>query len=78
MGETQKEQLLAQAQEQADRLVAQAKAQIEAEKNKVLADVRSEIASISVLAASRVVGQDLKDANADKIVAQVLQEVQQK
>lgn len=78
VGETQKEQLLAQAQEQADRLVAQAKAQIEAEKNKVLADVRSEIASISVLAASRVVGQDLKDANADKIVAQVLQEVQQK
>ncbi len=78
VGETQKEQLLAQAQEQADRLVAQAKAQIEAEKNKALADVRSEIASISVLAASRVVGQDLKDANADKIVAQVLQEVQQK
>ena len=78
VGETQKEQLLAQAQEQADRLVAQAKAQIEAEKNKALADVRSEIASISVLAASRVIGQDLKDANADKIVAQVLQEVQQK
>ncbi len=78
VGETQKEQLLAQAQAQADRLVAQAKAQIEAEKNKALADVRNEIASISLLAASRVIGQDLKDANADKIVAQVLQEVQQK
>ena len=77
-GETQKEQLLAQAKEQAERLLTQATQQIEAEKNKALADVRSEIASISMLAASRVVEQDLKADNADKIVAQVLKEVQHK
>ena len=77
-GETQKEQLLAQAKEQAQRLVEQATVQIQAEKEKALADVRAEIASISLLAASRVVEQDLKDDNADKIVAQVLQEVQKK
>jgi F-type H+-transporting ATPase subunit b len=77
-GETQKEQLLAQAKEQAQRLVEQATVQIQAEKEKALADVRAEIASISVLAASRVIEQDLKDDNADKIVAQVLQEVQKK
>ena len=77
-GETQKEQLLAQAKEQAERLLAQATQQIEAEKNKALADVRGEIASISMLAASRVVEQDLKADNADKIVAQVLKEVQHK
>ncbi|MBQ3666858.1 MAG: F0F1 ATP synthase subunit B [Elusimicrobiaceae bacterium] len=77
-GEAQKEQLLAQAKEQAERLLAQATQQIEAEKNKALADVRSEIASISMLAASRVVGQDLQADNADKIVAQVLEEVQKK
>ncbi len=77
-GETQKEQLLAQAKEQAERLLMQATQQIEAEKNKALSDVRSEIASISLLAASRVVEQDLKADNADKIVAQVLEEVQHK
>lgn len=77
-GETQKEQLLAQAKEQAERLLSQATQQIEAEKNKALADVRNEIASISMLAASRVVEQDLQADNADKIVAQVLQEVQKK
>ncbi len=77
-GETQKEQLLAQAKEQAERLLSQATQQIEAEKNKALADVRSEIASISMLAASRVVEQDLQADNADKIVAQVLEEVQKK
>ena len=78
IGETQRDQILAQAKEQADRLVEQAKAQIEAEKTKALADVRGEIASISLLAASRVVERDLKDDTADKIVAQVLKEVQQK
>lgn len=76
VGETQKEQLLAQAKEQADRLVEQAKAQIEAEKNQALSDVRGEIASLSMLAASRVIEQDLKADNADKIVAQVLKEAQ--
>lgn len=78
IGETQRDQILAQAKEQADRLVEQAKAQIEAEKTKALADVRGEIASIGLLAASRVVERDLKDDTADKIVAQVLKEVQQK
>ena len=77
-GEAQKEQLLAQAKEQSERLLQQATAQIQAEKAKALADVRGEIVSISLLAASRVVEQNLKDENADKIVAQVLQEVQQK
>ena len=77
-GETQKEQLLAQAKEQAERLLSQATQQIEAEKNKALADVRSEIASISMLAASRVVVQDFQADNVDKIVAQVLKEVQKK
>ncbi|MBO5911579.1 MAG: F0F1 ATP synthase subunit B [Elusimicrobiaceae bacterium] len=77
-GEAQKEQLLAQAKEQAKRLLEQAKTQIEAEKNKALADVRGEIATLSVLAASRVIEQQVKEDGADEIVAQVLKEVQGK
>ena len=77
-GEAQKEQLLAQAKEQAERLLEQAKTQIEAEKNKALADVRGEIANLSVLAASRVIEQQVKEDGADEIVAQVLKEVQGK
>ena len=77
-GEAQKEQLLAQAKEQAERLLSQAKTQIEAEKNKALADVRGEIANLSVLAASRVIEHQVKDDRADEIVAQVLKEVQGK
>lgn len=77
-GELQKEQLLAQAKEQAERLLDQAKVQIEAEKNKALADVRGEIAELSVLAASRVLERQVKEDGADEIVAQVLKEVQGK
>ncbi len=77
-GEMQKEQLLAQAKEQATRLLEQAKTQIEAEKNKALADVRGEIANLSVLAASRVIERQVKEDGADEIVAQVLKEVQGK
>ena len=77
-GEAQKEQLLAQAKEQSDRMLEQAKMQIEAEKNKALSDVRKEISTLSVLAASRVVEQEIKPSSADKIVEQVLREVQGK
>ncbi len=77
-GEAQKEQLLQQAQEQATRLLEQAKAQIEAEKNKALADVRGEIATLSVLAASRVMEREVKESAADQIVDQVLKEVKGK
>ena len=77
-GEAQKEQLLKQAQEQATRLLEQAKAQIEAEKNKALADVRGEIAELSVLAASRVIEREVKEGAADQIVDQVLKEVKGK
>lgn len=77
-GEAQKEQLLAQAKEQAEQLLAQTKAQLEAEKNKALQEVRSEIASISLLAASRMMNQEIKESTADRLVAQVLKEVEEK
>lgn len=78
MGETQKEQLLAAAKEQSERLIEQAKAQIEAEKNKALSDVRGEIARVSVLAASKVIEQQLNEDSAKAVVDRVLAEVKAK
>ncbi len=77
-GEAQKEQLLAQAKEQTERMLQQAKDQLEAEKNKALADVRGEIAQLSLLAAARVMERQVTDDTADQIVAQVLEEVKRK
>lgn len=78
MGETQKEQLLAAAKEQSERLAEQAKAQIEAEKNKALSDMRGEIARVSVLAASKVIEQQLNEDAAKAVVDRVLAEVKAK
>lgn len=78
MGETQKEQILAAAKEQSERLIEQAKAQIEAEKNKALSDVRGEIARTAVLAASKVVQQPMSEESAQSVVDRVLEEVKAK
>lgn len=78
MGETQKDQILAAAKEQSERLIEQAKAQIEAEKNKALSDVRGEIARTAVLAASKVVQQQMSEESAQSVVDRVLEEVKAK
>ncbi len=77
-GEKQQAQLLEQARVQAAQLLEQAKVQIQTEKDQALAQVRREIATISMMAASRIVGRHVQDSTADEIVAQVLQEVQKK
>ena len=78
LGETQKEQILSVAKEQSERLLEQAKTQIEAEKNKALADVRGEIARTAVLAASKVVQQQMSEESAKQVVDRVLQEIKAK
>ena len=78
IGETQKEQILSAAKEQSERLLEQAKAQIEAEKNKALADVRGEIVHTAMLAASKVVQQQMNADSAKKAVDRVLEEIKAK
>ena len=78
LGEAQKEQLLTVAKGQAESLLAQAKEQIDAERTKAIADIRSQIAQISILAASRVLEQQLNEKGATRVVEQVLQEVKNK
>ena len=76
--EAQRDQILQQAQEQSKRLVQQAQEQIQAEKTKALADVREEIAKMSMLAASRVMQKEMDDATDEKIIEQVLNEIKEK
>lgn len=78
MGETQRDQLLAQAKAQAESLINQAREQITAEKDKALHEVQSQIAQLSVLAASRVIKQEITEASASRAVEDVLREVKTK
>ena len=75
IGNTQKEQLLAQTQEQAERLLAQAKEQIEAEKEKALKEARSQIAHTALLAAQRLTQQQLNASSSEQLVEQVLNDI---
>ena len=59
----------AQANVEADRIVANAKAQIEAERQAALVSLRSEVGSIAIDLASRVVGESLQN---DKLAGSVV------
>ncbi len=78
LGVSQRDQLLADAKEQADRFLAQAKAQIEAEKNQALADVRNEVAQTAMLAAEKIIRQQIDDNTAQQAVDRVLTEIKKK
>ncbi len=75
LGNAQREQLLTESRQQADRLIEQAKAQIEAEKNKALADVREQVVNTALLAAVKVTQQQMNKESAEKVVDEVLREV---
>lgn len=78
LGQAQSAELLAQAQEQAKRLLDQTKAQLEVEKNQALADVRKEIVHTAVLAAQKVLQEQISEQTANKAVEHVLNEIKAK
>ena len=78
LGQAQSAELLAQAQQQAAQLLAQAKDQRTAEKNQALADVRNEIVQTAVLAAQKVLQEQISTQTADKAVERVLSELNEK
>ena len=75
LGQAQRDQLLADAKAQAEQFLAQTKAQLEAEKNQALADVREEIVRTAMLAAEKMIRQQISEQTARQTVDQVLKEV---
>ena len=73
VGQAQKERLLAETKEQAERLLQQAQAQIQAEKEKALQDVRKQIVQTALLAAAQVTRQQVSPQAAEASVEEVLQ-----
>ena len=56
----------ADARAEADKLIAQAKVQIEAEKESALRDVRKEVALLSVQVAEKILRQELQDEGSQR------------
>lgn len=73
-GEQVKADITAQAQAQADEMIAKAKKSIEKEKLAAIADLQSSVADISVSVAGRLIGEDLSDADQRKLVEKYIAE----
>ncbi len=69
VGEKEREAILAQAREEARKLVEQAKGQIEYERRQMMADLHDEVVRLSLLAAQKVIGQSLDDQTHRKLVS---------
>lgn len=61
VGEKEREAILAQAREDARKLIEQAKGQIDYERKQMMADLHDEVVRLSLLAAQKVIGQSLDD-----------------
>ncbi len=69
VGEKEREAILAQAREEARKLVEQAKGQIEYERRQMMADLHDEVVRLSLMAAQKVIGQSLDDSAHRKLVS---------
>lgn len=64
----------ANAQKQADEMVAKARAAIDNERKQAVAELQSSVANLSVQVASRLVGEDLSDAEHRKMIERYVEE----
>lgn len=61
--------ILAKANEDAKSVVASAREDAEAERNRILADLRGQVAAIAIAAANKIVGESLDDARQRALIA---------
>ncbi len=67
--EEQARSILAQASEEAKGVVANASAEAEAERNRILSDLRGQVASIAIAAANKLVGESLSEERQRALIA---------
>ncbi|AYA78163.1 ATP synthase F0 subunit B [Bacillus sp. Y1] len=73
-GDVQREEIIALARAEADRLKESAKLEIEQQKEQAVAAIREQVASLSVLIASKVIEKELSTADQEKLINEYIQE----
>ena len=71
-GEATREEIVSAARVEANRLKDSAVRDIEAEKEKAIAAVREEVVSLSVLAASKVLGKEISEADNSALIKETI------
>ncbi|MGD6816541.1 F0F1 ATP synthase subunit B [Metabacillus sp. 84] len=74
IGEQQKEEIVATARNEAMRLKESARKEIEQEKDQAVAALRSQVASLSVMIASKVIEKELNEQAQEKLISDYLKE----
>ena len=70
--DTTREEIITTARAEAERLKESAVRDIEAEREKAIAAVREEVVSLSVLAASKVLGKEISEADNSELIKQTI------
>ena len=73
-GEKEREVILAQARDEARKLVEQAKSQIDYERKQMLSDLREEVIRLSMLTSQKVIGQSLDEKAHHRLVDEFLKQ----
>ncbi|WP_019243201.1 MULTISPECIES: F0F1 ATP synthase subunit B [Bacillus] len=73
-GEAQREEIVVAARTEAERVKESAKREIETEKEKAVAALREQVASLSVLIASKVIEKELSEADQEKLINEYIKE----
>ncbi len=68
LGDKLKEEIVTQAHQQSQRMIDQAKEEISRDKDAALSQLRSEVASLAITAAEKILDESLDDARHRKIV----------
>jgi F-type H+-transporting ATPase subunit b len=73
-GEAQREDIITEARAQSERMKESAKREIVQEKEKAVAALREQVASLSVLIASKVIEKELSEADQGKLINDYIKE----
>jgi F-type H+-transporting ATPase subunit b len=73
-GELQREEIVAASRVEAERIKEAAKLEIDQQKEKAVAAIREQVASLSVLIATKVIEKELNAADQDKLINEYIQE----
>jgi F-type H+-transporting ATPase subunit b len=76
MGESLRQELEAKAKQQAAEIVAQAKKDIDVERQRAIQDLRSQVADLAVLAASRIIGESLDATKHRELIDRAIKEAE--
>ncbi|WP_066072962.1 F0F1 ATP synthase subunit B [Neobacillus soli] len=77
-GDIQREEIIAASRTEAERIKEAARVEIELQKEKAVAAIREQVASLSVLIASKVIEKELSAADQDKLINEYIQEAGEK